>query len=138
MHEFADQVRMLNAEMEKFSNDSLAMMQQSIKLAIRPILKEMRNEAPVKTGATKRALGIIQRKDKIILAVRANKDYGATGGLKPAIYAPYADRKKPWFTRIWRREEPTIDKTIADSMGKAVEKVKKSIQRKMLKSGITS
>ena len=53
-------------------------MKSSMRRNARPIIKEWRDECPVLTGATQRSLGVIARKEGIMIGIRPN--YVDVGG----------------------------------------------------------
>lgn len=130
---FKDEIKRFNAEIEKYGKDGIKMMHQSVKLACQPILQELKAAAPVKSGATQRSLGIQQKKTSITLGIRRG-DFGTESSVPPIVYAKIVEQKKPWFRNIWNKKEQRIDKDIRNNMSKAVQKVTKSIQKKLKKN----
>ena len=142
---FKTQIDMLNSEMEKWGDDGLKMMNESVVLACNPILKEMKNKCPVDTGALKASLGIQNKKRQVVLGVREgvfdakskittrtkNREQRIRKAKVPSVYGPIVDKIRPWFTPIWEKKETTIEKDIADSMSEAVKTTVKKIQRRM-------
>lgn len=72
------------------------------------IVSAFRGEAPVKTGATKRSIGITRLKDgSIKIGVRYNfKD--AKSGKVPNKYASKVNAKKNWFGPVWDATKDNI------------------------------
>lgn len=100
-----------------------------IKNALDPIYKEMRGAVPVRTGATKRALSLHQPRGslgKVTYSLEVIRDK-SEGNLEPWKYAPFADRKKPWFTRIWRKHEKRLPELISRGYEKVIENKRKIV-----------
>ena len=106
-------------------------MKSSMRRNAKPIIKEWRDECPVLTGATQRSLGVIARKEGIMIGVRPNyvdvggKDrqemnpiqhekfvlkhrsaqYKRNTGKKPIIYSARVNARskafKGWFGKVW-------------------------------------
>jgi hypothetical protein len=127
------QINEFNNLLQKFGKDAEKILVQSIRIGLKDFLKDLKNNAPVSTGATKRSLGIISRKNRVTIGLRPGL-YGTNeGNIQPRFYGRVEEQRKPWFEPTWNRHEPTIENKIIDSLEPAMIQVAKNIEKRVSK-----
>ena len=124
---FESQIRKLQADLVQLGSDVANKQRDAVRQSLRRILPEMRANAPVETGATKRALAVHSPRSSLGRTMSLEVRDIEINGRRPYWYAPYEDARKPWFSRIWYKHEKHIPRYIAEQLEKVVETERKRI-----------
>lgn len=127
------QLTEFNQAIKVFGKDIEKIYVQSIRLSLRDLLKELKNNAPVDTGATKRALGIIGRQNRVSIGVRPGMFEAKKGNIQPRYYSRNEEVRKPWFRPTWDRHSQNIERKLLENLQPAVERVAKNIEKRVEK-----
>jgi hypothetical protein len=98
-------------------------MRRTLTKTGKPIVKQFRSDAPVKTGATKRSIGITRLKDgSIKVGVRYNFKDPKTGRI-PNKYAVKVDQKRNWFGPAWDQIKDNVSKEMLSNLARELTRV---------------
>jgi hypothetical protein len=124
---FENQVRRLQADLTRLGVDVANKQRDAVRQSLRRILPEMRANAPVETGATKRALAVHSPSSSLGRSMSLEVRDIEINGRRPYWYAPYEDARRPWFSRIWSKHEQRMPQYISDQLEIIVEKERQRI-----------
>lgn len=133
MLDIQSQIRQFEADLTGMCVDIGNAQRQVAREALRPILREMKSLCPVDTGATKKALKITTPRSGLGKVVSLEVTDIEVNGRRPYLYAPYADAKRPWFTKVWNKHEDRLPEYISKGLGEVVEDKAKAILAKSAK-----
>ena len=124
---FEMQVCRLQADLVRLGTDVANKQRDAVRKSLRQILPEMRANAPVETGATRRAIAVHSPRSSLGKTLSLEVRDIEINGRRPYWYAPYEDARKPWFSRIWSKHEQHMPRYIAEQLEKIVETERKRI-----------
>lgn len=125
---FEQQIRRLQGDIVQLGMVVANTQRDAVRQTLRQtVLPEMRAAAPVKTGATRRALTVHSPKSSLGRTMSLEVRDMEANGSNPRWYAPREDARRPWFTRIWARHEPRLAEHIAKHLNRSIERERRRI-----------
>jgi len=107
--------RELIARLHNAARRAPSVMRTSLRHAVKPLQTDLRDAAPVRTGATRRSIRNVSRRDGLMVGVRPNFVDPRTEK-KPTIYAARVNANTDWFGGIWKTHEFKVQSKLMKSL----------------------
>ena len=116
-------LEVLRSRMKSVGRKARPAMRRALSKTGKPIVQAFRSAAPVKTGATKRSIGITRLKDgSIKVGVRYNFVDKKTGKI-PNKYAGTVDAKSNWFGPAWDQIKDNVSKEMLSNLARELTRL---------------
>ena len=113
----------LRSRLKSVGRKARPAMRRALSKTGKPIVQAFRSAVPVKTGATKRSIGITRLKDgSIKVGVRYNFVDKKTGKI-PNKYAGRVDQKRNWFGPAWDQIKDNVSKEMLSNLARELTRL---------------
>ena len=116
-------LEVLQSRLKAVGRKARPAMRRALSKTGKPIVQALRSAAPVKTGATRRSIGILRLKDgSIKVGVRYNFVDKKTHKM-PKMYASKVDAKKNWFGPSWDQIKDNVSKEMLSNLARELTRL---------------